>query len=117
MLAVGILLSSDAFHLEGLAVALVLFVVIRPLSVYAAMIGSEASARHKRLVGWFGIRGVGTLYYLMFAIVHDLQQGLIERLMPIVLTVVAASIVAHGISATPMMEHYERSKRRTRGRT
>lgn len=117
VLAVGILLSADTFHLEGLAVALVLFVVIRPLSVYAAMIGSEASARHKRLVGWFGIRGVGTLYYLMFAIVHDLQQGLIERLMPIVLTVVAASIVAHGISATPMMEHYERSKRRARGRT
>lgn len=115
VLIVGALLSAGAFHLEGLAAALVLFVFIRPLSVYVAMIGTEASARHKRLVGWFGIRGVGTLYYLMFAIDHDLQQGLTHRLMPIVLTVVAASIVVHGISATPMMEHYERSKRRGRG--
>lgn len=114
VLIVGALLSAGAFHLEGLAVALVLFVFIRPLSVYVAMVGTQASARHKRLVGWFGIRGVGTLYYLMFAIDHDLQQGLIDRLMPIVLTVVAASIVVHGISATPMMEHYERSKRRGR---
>ena len=115
VLIVGALLSAGTFSTEGLVVAVVLFIFIRPLSVYAAMIGSNASARHKRLVGWFGIRGVGTLYYLMFAIDHDLQQSLINRLMPIVLTVVAASIVVHGISATPMMERYERSKRRGRG--
>ncbi len=114
VLIVGGLLSAGYFSLEGLMVALALLLFIRPLSVYAAMIGSKASARHKRLIGWFGIRGVGTLYYLMFAIDHDLQQGLIHRLMPIVLTVVATSIVVHGISATPMMEHYERSKRRSR---
>ncbi len=114
VLIVGALLSVGHFSLEGLAVALVLFVLVRPLSVHVAMIGSKASARHKRLIAWFGIRGVGTLYYLMFAIDHDLQQSLINRLMPIVLTVVAASIVVHGISATPIMEHYERSKRRAR---
>ncbi len=114
VLIVGALLSAGYFSLEGLAVALVLFVLIRPLSVYASMIGSKASARHKRLIAWFGIRGVGTLYYLMFAIDHDLQHGVIDRLMPIVLTVVAASIVVHGISATPLMEHYERGKRRGR---
>lgn len=115
VLAVGALLSAGAFHPEGLAVALVLFVFIRPLSVYVAMVGTEASTRQKRLIGWFGIRGVGTLYYLMFSIDRDLGQGLTQRLTPIVLTVVAASIVAHGISATPMMEHYESSKRRRRG--
>ena len=114
VLIVGALLSAGHFSLEGLMVAVVLFVFIRPLSVYAAMVGSKASARHKRLIGWFGIRGVGTLFYLMFAIDHDLQQGLIDRVMPIVLTVIAASIVVHGISATPIMEHYERSKRRSR---
>jgi NhaP-type Na+/H+ or K+/H+ antiporter len=110
----GALLSAGYFSLEGLAVALVLFVFVRPLSVYVATIGSSASSRHKRLMGWFGIRGVGTLYYLMFAIDHDLQQNLIDSLTPIVLTVVAASIVVHGISATPMMAYYERSKRRRR---
>lgn len=114
VLIVGALLSAGYVSLEGLAVALVLFVFIRPLSVYAATTGSKASARQKRLIGWFGIRGVGTLYYLMFAIDHDLQASLVSRLMPIVLTVVAASIVVHGISATPMMAHYERSKRRGR---
>ncbi|MGI9024557.1 MAG: cation:proton antiporter [Burkholderiaceae bacterium] len=114
VLIVGALLSAGYFSLEGLMVAVVLFLFIRPLSVYAATIGSKSSARHKRLIAWFGIRGVGTLYYLMFAIDRDLQQGLVHRVMPIVLTVVATSIVIHGISATPMMEHYERSKQRRR---
>lgn len=114
VLIVGALLSAGYFSLEGLAVALVLFLFIRPLSVVVATIGSRASARHKRLMAWFGIRGVGTLYYLMFAINHDLQKSLINRMLPIVLTVVAASIVVHGISATPIMERYERSKRRGR---
>ena len=111
VLVVGALLSTGAFSLEGLVVALVLFVFIRPLSAYVALIGSQTSARHQRLIGWFGIRGVGTLYYLMFAIDHDLQRAFIDRLMPIVLTVVAASIVVHGISATPIMERYEQRKK------
>ncbi len=116
VLVVGALLSAGHWSWEGLGVAIALFVVIRPVSVYLSTGGSRADARHKRMMAWFGIRGVGTLYYLMFVVNHDLQQPWIDRIVPIALTVVAASIVVHGISATPLMDRYERAKRRGRRR-
>ena len=64
------------------------------------------SPRRVALLGWFGIRGVGSLYYLMFAIAQGVAPALVERLLPLVLTVVAVSIVIHGISATPLMNLY-----------
>ncbi len=112
VLIVGALLSAGYFAAEGLGVALVLFLVARPLSVWLGTRGMKVSARHQRLMGWFGIRGVGTLYYLAFAVAHHLPRELVDRIGPIVITVVAASVVVHGISGTPMMERYERSKAR-----
>lgn len=114
VLVLGGLLSAGYFSLEGLIVALVLFVIARPLSVLTVIVGLGASTRQKKLVSWFGIRGVGTLYYLMFAIRNDAPHALMERFVPMVLTVVAASIVVHGVSATPLMRRYDRKKARAR---
>ena len=113
VLVIGALLSAGYYSFEGLLVAAVLFVVIRPLSVISTTYRAGSSPRQKRLLSWFGVRGVGSLYYLMFAIGHDLQQPWIDRLVPLTLTVVAASILVHGISATPLMERHERRSRRT----
>lgn len=110
VIVLGALLSSGYFATEGLVVAVVLFLIVRPLSVWLGTRGLDVSARHQRLMGWFGIRGVGTLFYLSFAIAHGLPHDLVVRLAPLVVTVVAASIVVHGISGTPMMARYERSK-------
>ncbi|WDD90386.1 cation:proton antiporter (plasmid) [Burkholderia sp. FERM BP-3421] len=85
-------------------VATLLF-VIRPAASRVALIGSRASHRQRRLIGWFGIRGVGSLYYLMLA----LEQGPHAELLPLVpwvLAIIALSIVLHGISATPLMRRY-----------
>ena len=114
MLVAGALLSAGYWSVEGLALAAVLFVVVRPLSVFVSTIGSQTSKRHKRLVAWFGIRGVGSLYYLAFAIDRGLSGPLVERFVPLVLTVIAASIVVHGISATPLMDRHERRSRKAR---
>jgi NhaP-type Na+/H+ or K+/H+ antiporter len=46
----------------------------------------------------------------MYAIQQRLAPELAEYLASLVLTVVAASIIVHGISATPLMEHYYRRK-------
>ena len=114
VLLLGAMLSAGHYTIEGVFVGLALFCVVRPVSVYLATVGGRASARHKRLLGWFGVRGVGTLYYLVFAIDHGLPADVSARIVPIVLTTVALSIVVHGISATPLMRRHERrSARRT----
>ena len=89
-----------------------LLLVIRPVSVAVGLGGTHASTGQRWLIGWFGIRGVGSLYYLMFAINHGLPAALADRMVALTLTVVVASIVVHGISVTPLMGAYERALRR-----
>ena len=71
------------------------------------------------LIGWFGIRGIGSIYYLLYAIGQGLPGPLAQLMLSIVLTAVAASIVVHGISVTPLMNLYSarRKSRRAADRT
>jgi NhaP-type Na+/H+ or K+/H+ antiporter len=64
------------------------------------------SRSQRRLTSWFGIRGIGSIYYLMFAVTHGLPEPLARPLIGITLTTIAASIVVHGISVTPLMNRY-----------
>jgi NhaP-type Na+/H+ or K+/H+ antiporter len=90
-----------------------LLLVIRPLAVALGLAGSASSGAQRWLIGWFGIRGIGSLYYLMFAINHGLAPELAQVLTALTLSVVVSSIVLHGISVTPMMAAYERRRRRS----
>ena len=53
---------------------------------------------------------VGTIFYLMYAINHGVPAILAEQLIGFTLTTVAASIVLHGISVTPLMTLYTRRR-------
>lgn len=117
----GILLSHIGFSVYGVVLALLLFFVIRPLSVAIALVGANVTALQRRLMAWFGIKGIGSIYYLAFALQYQWiapagyrAEALAPRISSIVLTVVAMSIVMHGISATPLMEMYRRRRRRQR---
>lgn len=94
-----------------------LLLVIRPISVRAGLARSPVSRAQRWLIGWFGIRGVGSLYYLMYAVNHGLDNALADQLVALTLSVVVTSIVVHGISVTPMMAAYERARRPARRRT
>lgn len=58
--------------------------------------------RTQRMIGWFGVRGIGSLYYLMFAIQHGLPEPLALQLIQMTLIVVTLSILVHGISVKPL---------------
>lgn len=109
VLLLGGLLSAGHFALGGIALAVLLVAVVRPLSVVLGLAGGGVERQQLALIGWFGIRGVGSLYYLMFAINQGLQEPVVERVLPLVLTVVTVSIVIHGVSATPLMQRYRRT--------
>ncbi|MEO7549479.1 MAG: cation:proton antiporter [Ramlibacter sp.] len=91
-----------------------LLLAIRPVSVALGLAGSRSSPNQRWLIGWFGIRGIGSLYYLMYAINHGLPPMLAEAMTALTLSVVVTSIVVHGISVTPMMAAYERRARAKR---
>jgi NhaP-type Na+/H+ or K+/H+ antiporter len=102
----GAMLSLRHVPPEAIWFIPVLFLVIRPLSVGVGLIGARASRPQRRLIAWFGIRGIGSLYYLMYAIEHGLPDELAQRLTGLTLAVVVVSIVVHGISVTPLMNLY-----------
>ncbi|MBC7608139.1 MAG: cation:proton antiporter [Polaromonas sp.] len=110
VLAVGVLLSSVKFRTEVLWFVPLLFLVIRPLAVGAGLLGTPVTRSQRRLMGWFGIRGIGSLYYLLYAISHGIAPALAQHLLSITLAVVVASVIAHGISVTPLMKRYEKRK-------
>jgi sodium/hydrogen antiporter len=112
VLAVGVLLATVSFRREVLWFVPLLFLVIRPLAVTLGLVGAPVQGLQRRLMGWFGIRGIGSLYYLLYAISHGIEPALAERLLSITLAVVVASVVAHGISVTPLMSRYEARKAR-----
>ena len=114
VVAIGMLLWSVAWDHSSWAFVAVLLLVVRPASVLLGLARSKTTLQQRALMGWFGIRGIGSLYYVMFAINHGLDPVLADRLMALVFAVVVVSVVVHGVSVTPLMSLYERRKRRTR---
>jgi NhaP-type Na+/H+ or K+/H+ antiporter len=86
--------------------------VLRPLSVLVATTGERLSLPQQAMVGWFGIRGIGSVFYLLFVLRHGVAGPGAETLISLTLWTVAASIVAHGISAQPLMQRYAARRRR-----
>lgn len=112
VLAVGALLAVTQFRTEVLWFVPLLFLVIRPVAVHVGLFGTAVESRQRWLMAWFGIRGIGSVYYLMYAISHGLDDDTADHLVSITIAVVVASVVAHGLSVTPLMTRYE--QRRTR---
>lgn len=115
VLLVGVLLSSSLLDLSSapdvelstlLWLVPILFIVIRPVAVWIGLIGANTCELQRPLTAWFGIRGIGSIYYLMFAVSHGIPDPLARNLIVLVLVVVGTSIVFHGISVTPIMKRY-----------
>ena len=94
-----------------------LFVVLRPAATAISMIGSDSGGVQRALTGWFGIRGIGSIYYLSYAIVHGFEGAVAERIAELVFSTIMLSIIIHGISVTPLMNWYERLVERRAGST
>ncbi|MBE9045095.1 sodium:proton antiporter [Pleurocapsales cyanobacterium LEGE 10410] len=95
---------------ESLFVSGLLFLVIRPVGVWLATLGSDLEGKTRSLMGWFGIRGLGSIYYLAYALGKGVTGDPAEQLAWITYTVIVLSIISHGITAFPLMNWYEKAK-------
>lgn len=95
---------------EILAALLILFIV-RPVTGLLGMIGAPATRSEKLTIAFFGIRGVGSFYYLAYGLNHG-QFEAAERLWTVLSLVVVMSVVMHGLSVTPIMRWLDRSQGR-----
>ncbi len=89
------------------AAALAILLVIRPVSGLIGLAGHRASRSEKMTLAFFGIRGVGSFYYLAYGLNH-LELGNADRLWAIVGLVALFSILLHGLTVTPIMRTLDR---------
>lgn len=112
ILLLGSLLRHEPmlrFAGPALVIAGSLLFVIRPLGAWVSTIGSPVHPSTRWLFGWFGIRGVGSLYYLTYALGQGLEGETGELIAWLTLITVTISVALHGITSTPLMQWYERN--------
>ena len=104
---VGVAIASY-WSLAAVPLALALLFLIRPLATLICLIGSPTTLVQRALMGWFGIRGIGSLYYLSYALSHRPGPG-VEAAIPFTITAIALSVLLHGITGQPILGRYERT--------
>ena len=111
-LANGIL---DRLTWQAMAFGLVFVLLVRPAAGMLSMMGSALPWRERLAISGFGVRGIGSFYYLAFA----LNQGwfpMKRELWATVSFVVLLSILVHGLAATSMMQYLDSRRKKIRQR-
>ena len=104
VLLIGAALASIDWDLRLLAFAAAVIVVVRPLATWLTVRDKALSPHRRRLLAWFGIRGIGSLFYLAYALKHHAGSAAwIDAVIGATLVTIALSVTVHGISATPLM--------------
>jgi NhaP-type Na+/H+ or K+/H+ antiporter len=93
-------------------VALVFLLLVRPLAGWLALARGKTGPRERIAISFFGIRGIGSLYYLAYALSKGNFGAHAEQLWAFVGLVVAASIVVHGATTAPVMNRLDRLRER-----
>lgn len=106
VLVVGAMLANAELPVETWWFIPLVLVVFRPLSVMAATVGEHLNPPQRLLIGWFGIRGIGSVFYLLLALRHGVSGHVADTLISLTLWTVVTSIVVHGLTAQPLMRRY-----------
>jgi NhaP-type Na+/H+ or K+/H+ antiporter len=107
---IGISLAVH-WDVRGFVLGIVLIAIVRPPLTLICLARSPLSGMQRALIGWFGIRGIGSIYYLAYACTHGLSSGDSGKIADLVISAVATSIVLHGVSSQPLMNWYESRNR------
>ena len=108
---IGGMLSVQIFNWQTITLAAFLFAVARPVSVFISLVGTSTTWRLRGMTGWFGVRGIGSIYYLMYAIQHGLPENIAKQMIQMTLVVVTLSILIHGTSVKPLMNRFWSTKK------
>ncbi|MCO1337917.1 cation transporter [Kocuria polaris] len=105
----------ESLTLADYAFAAVVLLVIRPLAGWIGLTPGKTGPRERAVVSFFGVRGVGSLFYVAYALENGEFAGA-DHLWAIVSLVVLGSVLIHGVAATPTMAALDRARRRRAAR-
>ncbi|QIG42125.1 sodium:proton antiporter [Nocardioides anomalus] len=115
LLVLGIAVTRgllSALDWRGVVITLAVLLVVRPLTGWLALLPCRhvMTAGDRGAIAFFGVRGIGSLYYLAYASKEDsvLAQ---DWLWSTVSFTIVASVLLHGVLATPVMQRLDVSRR------
>ncbi|MDQ2078427.1 sodium:proton antiporter [Marinimicrobium sp. ABcell2] len=109
LVALGALLRWDYFVAQGwvlVGFVLLLLLVIRPALTLVATAGGRFRIHDRLYWAWFGVRGIGSIYYLSYAINTGLDPELARTLFTVVAAVIVGSSLLHGFTLRPYLRRY-----------
>lgn len=112
VLLIGAALGAVTWRVPVLVLAAAVILLVRPIAVVLTIRRDELSLPRRRVLAWFGIRGIGSIYYAAYALGHAPGAAWLQDLASATVATVAVSIGAHGISATPLMRRVPGGRRR-----
>jgi NhaP-type Na+/H+ or K+/H+ antiporter len=105
LLLFGMAITNGLFNALGwreFGIALVILFVVRPVAGWLGLLGARASMPEKAAIAFFGIRGIGSFYYLAFGL-NEIDMTGAGQLWAILGLICLVSIIVHGISVTPII--------------
>ncbi|HLJ80758.1 MAG TPA: cation:proton antiporter, partial [Ktedonobacterales bacterium] len=93
--------------IAALGLAVIVVGVVRPVVMWLLLRRAKMSAAARAFIGWFGPRGLSALLLALLVVEAHAPNAL--RLLTITGTVVAFSVVVHGVTATPLSNWYANS--------
>ena len=101
----------EPLTLPDILLAVAILLIIRPLAGWLALTPGKTGPRERAVIAFFGVRGVGSLFYIAYGLQNGSFPG-DDRLWAIVTVVILGSILIHGVAATPTMALLDRARRR-----
>ena len=101
----------DGLTWPAALVSVAVVVVVRPVASWLALTGEELTPTDRAAISVFGIKGIGSLYYLTYALNYE-QFDDAQLIQATVVFAVVVSILFHGVTATPAMAVVDRSRGR-----
>ena len=107
----GMLVSgiSDYFTWQVWLLALAFVWIVRPLFAWLSLLGCNVRGYDRMAIAFFGIRGLGSVYYLAYAAGKENFEG-VETVWAVVCATIVCSVVSHGISVSPVMDFIDRKR-------
>lgn len=106
-LAEGSLISHVDWRV--VTVAVLTLAIVRPAAGWISLIGGQQPRAEKLIVSIFGIRGLGSIYYLAYASGRASFNG-IEVIWATVFLIILFSVIVHGVAVTPVMRWIDRER-------
>jgi len=96
----------------GVAIGIALVFVIRPLTAFVSLTGTLGRTRERAVVAFYGVRGVGSIYYLAYTGSHMTMVNEAELWATVVFTITLSTVV-HGFTASFAVDNATRVPRKS----